>query len=80
MDIDANRRRNPLSLTCFCCGNSGHKVPDCPRQYDIRVWSVEDLEAELQLRLAMRDVVPPEDCPTVSEEEIAAKGFPQDNE
>ena len=80
MDIDANRRRNQLSPTCFRCGKSGHKVPDCPRQYDIRVWSVEDLEAELQLRLAMRDVVPPEDCPTVSEEEVATKGFPQDNE
>ena len=80
MDIDASRRKTSIPPTCYRCGNIGHKVPDCLRQYDIRVWSVEDLEAELQLRLAMRDVVPPEDCPTVSEEEVAAEGFPQDNE
>jgi len=79
MDVDANRRKTPIPPTCYRCGNVGHKVPDCPRQYDIRVWSVEDLETELQLRLARRDVVPPEDCPTTSEED-ATKGFPCDNE
>jgi hypothetical protein len=80
MDIDANRRRNPLPPTCYRCGNTGHKVPDCPRQFDIRVWSTEDLEAELQARLARRDAVPPEDCPSIAEGEIITPDFPQDSE
>ena len=80
MDIDANRRRNPLSPTCYRCGNTGHKVPDCPRQFDIRVWSTEDLEAELQARLARRDVVPLEDCPSIEEGEIVTPDFPQNSE
>ena len=79
MDIDASRRKAPTSPTCYRCGNVGHKVPDCPRQFDIRVWSTEDLEAELQARLARRDIVPPEDCPSIAEEEVVTSDFLQNS-
>ena len=80
MDIDANRKRNPISLTCFRCGKSGHKVPDCPLQYDIRALSTDKLEAILEARLAKRDVVSVEDCPSIAEEETPPQDFLQDNE
>lgn len=80
MDIDTNRRRSPISLTCFRCGKTGHKVPDCPLQYDIRTLSTDELEAILEARLAKRDVVSAEDCPSIAEEETPPQDFLPDNE
>ena len=80
MDIDASQRRTPISPTCFCCGQAGHKVPDCPLRYDIRALSTDELEAELEIRLAKRDVVAIEDCPSIGEEETPLTDFLQDNE
>jgi len=57
-----------------------HTVPNCPRRFDIRAWTTEELEAEVSERLAKRDAVPPEDCPSVTEEDAVTEGFLQDNE
>jgi len=80
MDVDTSRRRTPIPPTCFRCGKSGHKVPDCPLQYDIRSLSTDELQAILEDRLAKRDVVPAEDCPSIGEEGTPLPDFPQDNE
>jgi hypothetical protein len=80
MDVDWNKRK-ALSIppSCRRCGGT-HTVLNCPRRFDIRAWTTEELEAEVEERLAKRDVVPPEDCPTFTEEDTTAEGFPQDNE
>ena len=80
MDVDASRRRTPTILTCYWCGKPGHKVPDCPLQFDIWALTTEKLGAEVQARMAQRDVVTVEDCPSIVEEEISLLDFLPDNE
>ena len=80
MDIDASRRRTPTILTCYQCGKLGHKVPDCPLQFDTWALTTEELEAEVQARMAQRDVVTVEDCLSIVEEEISLLDFLPDNE
>jgi len=80
MDVDWNKRRAPtIPPTCYRCGGM-HTIPNCPRRFDIRAWTTEELEAEVLERLAKRDAVPPEDCPSVTEEDAVTEGFLQDNE
>jgi hypothetical protein len=38
---------------------------DCLLKYDIRALTMDELKAELEARLAKRDVVPIEDCPSI---------------
>jgi hypothetical protein len=80
MDIDANRKRIPISVSCFQCGKPSHKILDCPLKYDIRALTTDELKAKLEARLAKRDVVPTEDCPSIEEEGTPVPDFLQDNE
>ena len=73
------RRKAPTPLSCYCYGKPGHKIPDCPLQFDIRALTIGELEAELEARLAEQDVVLIEDCPSIMEEEIPVANFLQDN-
>ena len=43
-------KKNPAPITCYQCGESGHKVPDCPLKFDIRSWSMEEIEMELMTK------------------------------
>ena len=79
MDIDASRRGTLTILTCYWCGKPGHKIPDCPLWFDIQALTTEELEAEIQARMAQRDVVMVEDCPSIAEEEISLPDFLPDN-
>ena len=78
MDIDMSQRRALVTPTCYCCGKTGHKIPDCPLRFDIWVLTTEELEAELETRLARWDVVPVEDCPSTAEE-VSSLDFLLDN-
>jgi hypothetical protein len=80
MDIDAGRKRTQLPITCYRCNKPGHKAPDCPLCFDIRALSTDELQTELENRLAKLDVVPIEDCPSVAEEETPISDFPLCNE
>ena len=62
MDIDASWRRALITLMCYCCGKTGHKVPDCLLQFDIWALMIEELEVELETRLTRWDIVPAENC------------------
>src|ERR1700735_2207355 len=42
-------------ILCFRCHQPGHKVPDCPLRFDIRLLTNEELENELMNR---KDVPP----------------------
>jgi predicted ATPase with chaperone activity len=60
MDVDSARKKAANALTCFRCGNLGHKAPDCHLQFDVRALSVDELQTILEDRLAELDVVPRE--------------------
>ena len=87
MDVDWNKRKAPTTPpTCYRCGGP-HTIPNCPRRFDIRAWTTEELEAEVSNRYAKRDAVPLEDCPSttencpsMTEETTVVEDFPQDNE
>jgi len=80
MDVDANRRRTMLPLSCYRCKKPGHKSPDCPLRFDVRTFTIQDLESELAERMAQLDVVPVEDSPAEPEESSEKLDFAQDDE
>ena len=57
MDIDSSRKKDPTLITYYRCHQLGHKAPDCPSRFDIRLLTNEELENELMNR---RDILPTE--------------------
>ena len=55
MDIDAAKGKAPLPPTCYRCGQPGHKKPDCPHRFDIRMMNTEEQEEVLQKLLFEKD-------------------------
>ena len=72
MDIDAAKGKTPLPLTCYRCGQPGHKKPDCPQRFDIRMMSLEEQEELLQKLLFEKDV-PLKDQPEVDPEDFVSR-------
>ena len=50
VNTDVGLKKNPPPPTCYRCHKTGHKAPDCPDKYDIRMSSVEELEMEIMVR------------------------------
>ena len=69
--MDVRLKKNPPPPTCYRCHKTGHKAPDCPDKYDIRMLFVEELEMEIMVR---RDVMKMEKIPE------SEKDFILDNE
>ena len=63
---------------CYQCHQPGHKVPDCPLNFDIRTMTIEELEMELMVKKDMAKVREPSLIP----EEVmeSEKDFVQDHE
>ena len=84
MDIDRNKRKVLLPITCFWCSQVGHKSgPDCPLHFDICVATIDELQSYLEDKFMVLDVVSetPEDADVeVEEEKEANKGFLPCNE
>ena len=57
IDIDSSRKKDPTPITCYRCHQLGHKAPDCPSRFDIRLLTNEELENEL---MNQRDIPPAE--------------------
>ena len=69
-DIDGGRQKNLVSLTCYRCHQPGHKVPDCPLNFNIRLMTIEELEMELMVKKDMPKVrESPPDLEEVTESE-----------
>jgi hypothetical protein len=71
MDIDATRKAKALADSCRRCGQVGHWAKDCPRRFDVRYMDTDELQTELEGKLAARDAVPevPEEVTEVDNEE-----------
>ena len=63
---------------CYRCHQPGHKVPDCPLNFDIQTMTIEELEMELMVKRDMAKVREPSLIP----EEVMEleKDFVQDHE
>jgi len=60
MDIDTARKTKATPDTCQRCGKTGHWAKDCDLCFDIRYMETDELEMELENKLAARDVAPTE--------------------
>ena len=74
MDIDVNWKKNSTIINCYKCRGPGHKASDCPLQFDIRHWTMEELEMEL---MARRDLAETE--AKLEENSMPAEDFVQDS-
>jgi hypothetical protein len=88
MEVDASRSRGKVPIVCHRCGQPGHFRNQCPKQYDVRFMTTDELEDCLQNQLIQRDVASTLAVAEVEEEgmgeerveEGSEKGFPDDRE
>ena len=77
VDIDSSRKKDPTPITCYRCHQLGHKAPDCPLRFNIRLLTNEELENEL---MNWRDIPLAEILLVETESEVPKeKDFVQDN-
>jgi hypothetical protein len=88
MEVDASRSRGKIPIVCHRCGQPGHFRNQCPKQYDVRFMTTDELEDCLQNQLIQRDIATTV-AVTEAEEEVtneeraeeeSEKGFPGDRE
>ena len=80
MDVNAARRKTSLPITCYHCGEPGHKAPDCKLRFDVRALSVEELQTYLEDRMTALDVVPEQVDVVAEEEKVVRQDFVESNE
>jgi len=77
MDIDATRKAKATPNTCRCCRKTGHWAKDCNLRFDVRYMDTDELEMELENKLATKDVAPVETSeeaePPVSVEDFVSR-------
>ena len=56
MDIDAARKNKTAPDMCRHCGKIGHWSKDCDLRFDVCYMNEDELEMELENRLAAKDV------------------------
>ncbi|HWN08230.1 MAG TPA: zinc finger CCHC domain-containing protein, partial [Pyrinomonadaceae bacterium] len=57
MDIDAAWKAKALLDACRCCGETGHWAKDCPLCFNVRFMDTDELQMELEGKLAAQDAV-----------------------
>jgi len=56
MDIDATRKAKATPDTCQRCRKTGHWAKDCDLRFNVRYMDADELETELENKLAAKDV------------------------
>jgi hypothetical protein len=79
MDVDAARKRNTTTLSCFRCGDPGHIAKECPRRFDVRYMLEEEREEWVQHLLVSKDVAEAQEKADESQHEVV-EDFGADNE
>ena len=67
IDTGVVQKKEPTPMICYRCRQPGHKAPDCPLRFDIRMLTNEELENELMNR---KDVSPVQVSDSETELEI----------
>ena len=77
MDIDATQKAKATPNTCRHCGKTGHWAKDCDLRFDLQYMDADELETELENKLAAKDVAPMEALeeaePPVSVEDFVSR-------
>ena len=74
MDIDATQKAKATPNTCRHCGKTGHWVKDCDLRFDVRYMDADELETELENKLAAKDVETLDEAePPVSVEDFVSR-------
>ena len=77
MDIDAAQKNKTAPDTCHRCGKTGHWSKDCNLCFDVCYMNEDELEMELENRLAAKDVAvseaPSDVEPLVSVEDFVSR-------
>jgi len=77
MDIDATRKAKATPDTCQHCRKTGHWAKDCDLCFDVQYMDADELETELENKLAAKDVAPVETWeeaePPVSVEDFVSR-------
>lgn len=80
MDVDAARKKTSLPITCYRCGEPGHKAPDCKLRFDVRALSVNELQTYLEDKMTALDATPEQEEVDVEEEKVVQQDFVKSNE
>jgi len=71
------RKAKTTPDTCRHCGKTGHWAKDCDLCFDVRYMDADELETELENKLATKDVAPTEASeetePPVNVEEFVSR-------
>jgi hypothetical protein len=75
MEVDAFKSRNRSPMACHRCGQPGHFKNQCPRRFDIRYMSMEEVEEHMQNQATQADL---DDLATAAPNEIEGEGLIQE--
>jgi hypothetical protein len=56
MEVDASRNKGHISMVCHWCGQPGLFKAQCPRRFNVRFMSTDELEEHLQTQLVHKDI------------------------
>jgi hypothetical protein len=56
MEVDASRSRNRIPMTCHRCGQPGHFKNQCPKRFDVRFMSTDEIEEHVQQQVLQKDI------------------------
>ena len=79
MDVDAAKKRNTTTLSCYRCNELGHLSKDCPRRFDVRFMTSDEHDEWIQQVMVAKDVSEVEHRAT-EEQGDATEDFGANNE